>query len=71
MQFSDNPTIETPEGDAHRFNVRYQVGRAAHACLCSPSEFETKDSASDSAKVHSALHHLFFVFAKGTVHQLR
>jgi len=31
----DNPANETPEGDPHTFNVRYQVERAAHACRCS------------------------------------
>jgi len=50
-QFSDNPAIETPEDDAHTFNERYKVGRAAHACLCSHGT-HASNSGSDSAKVH-------------------
>ena len=68
-QFSDNPAIETPEDDAHTFNERYKVGRAAHACLCSHGT-HASNSGSDSAKEHIALHYLF-AFEKGTCHQHR
>jgi hypothetical protein len=28
-----NPAIDTPANDGHTFTVKYQVGRAAHACV--------------------------------------
>lgn len=60
--------MEIPGDVAHPLKVGCPAGRAALACLY--SHRNVNDPGSESANVHSALHHLF-AFAKGTFHQLR